>query len=496
MDPVQAQNENSDHYLYAINKKDQLYFGEGIDWILSKQDNTQFYLFGEQHGISGIPRLVHFIHTKLNEKESFNLALEIDGWSARKISEEGIDKIISKYPHAIAFDYDEEIKLIKSVEKSSEIWGLDQMITAIHPYQRLIELAPNENARRLAQGIFLKASLKMGRYLNQPNQSDFEAIKEAFGDNLSEEVMEILDHLETSMNIYVSWHAGQRGELSKQISVELREQFMKNQFDAYIHKKPQQKAVFKMGGAHIIKGIGPNGVETLGNHIVKKTKSDVQSIALFNYHKNVQFVTEYVFERSNIVLLDCEKYVTSISDSVFASISDSNKSLLKGYDAIILFNNSERSKKSFVTPYKNEFKSDFIKKLSIGGILLILCLSGIIPLILFKFSKSNKTDSYYTYGRILTQVFIISTISAGIVGYQIYTIIKDIDRSIINSGSTSIWLFVILFLIAGYFIFKMSLFLKNKGRKKHKIYITLITISYLCLSYFMYYWNIGGMFSF
>ncbi|MDY8134540.1 hypothetical protein [Aquimarina sp. 2201CG5-10] len=493
-----AQDKNSDHYLYSINKTDQIYSGKGIDWILNKRDTTQFYLFGEQHGISEIPKLVRFVHNILNEKEQFHLVLEMDEWSAHNISKNGVERVITKYPHSVAFDYDQEIALIKSAEKKSEIWGIDQMVTAIHPFQRLVELAPNESARRLAKGAFLKASLKMGNYLVEPHYDDFEAIKEAFGKELPSEAKEILDNLQISMKIYVTYKAGQRKEISRQVSVELREKFMMNQFDSYIQKKPKQKAIFKMGGAHIIKGIGPNGVETLGNHVIKKAYQNnlnALAIGVFNYHKDLQFVTEDIFKYSDIVLLDCKKYLNQI-DGSSSDFSDNNKFLLEGYDAIILFNNSQRDTKSFVSLFQRSFKTGLIKKISIGGVLILICFTLIVPVVLYKLSKSNKTKNYYLYGKLIVQILVASIIAVIIVSLQIYTILYSINSSLIVKSSWSIWIYIALLLTAVYFVYKTILFLKNDGKKKHKIYLVTVTLSYFLLICFLYYWNIGGMISF
>lgn len=196
---LNAQNSSFKKYLFEIDYKEEQFTGKGIDWILSKSDTTQFFLFGEQHGIKGIPELIGDIYEKLNRKSPFLLALEMDEWTTHKIFEKGIESVSAKNPYSVAFDYDSEFKLINKVNNTSEIWGLDQMVTAIHPFQRLVEIAPNENARCLAQGAFLKATLKMGEYLPQSHFEDFDALRTAFAENISTEANQILDHLKRSM---------------------------------------------------------------------------------------------------------------------------------------------------------------------------------------------------------------------------------------------------------------------------------------------------------
>lgn len=493
-----AQKINVDTHLYAIYEEDTMYSGEGIDWMLHKSDSTQFYLFGEQHGIKGIPELVSSVYTKLNINDSFHLALEMDEWTTSKILKEGTDRIASKYPHSIAFDYDGDIALIKSAEKHSEIWGLDQMVTAIHPYQRLIEIAPNEQARRLTRGAFLKASLKMGEYLPQSHFEDFIAIRKAFGKDISKEADLILNQLKASMEIYVAYRAGQRGEIPRQVTVKMREKFMMDQFDSYINKNPKQKVLFKMGGAHTVKGIGPNGVETLGNYVqntANQHQLNALYIGLFNYNTALQFVDKEIFNRSDIVLFDCKTYLKTISDSLFSSFSNSNKSLLKGNDAIILYNDAKRAEKKIIRAHQNTFKSNLIQRISIGGLFIVLCFSIIFPVVLYSFSKRNRTRTYNTYGKLLIQLLIVSIGTILIICYQVYVIISVSAPSIIIDGTMSIWIYILLFLLVVYFMYKTGVFLRTDAKKKHKVYLVFTTISYLFLVSFMYYWNIGGMLS-
>ena len=489
----------SEKYVYTISLENKTFSGEGVDWLIEKADNTKFILFGEQHGIEAVPRFTKTIYKKLNAQAPFHLALEIDAWTTESINEKGVNTFASNYPHAIAFDYDGEIDLIQAVEKESEIWGLDQMVTAIHPYQRLIELTPNENSRRLTQGAFLKAALKMGEYLPQSHFEDFKAIRKAFGKPLLPEAEKILDNLEKSMKIYTSYRAGKRGEISRQVSVEIREEFMKDQFDAYIEKNLGQKVLFKMGGAHVLKGIGPNGVETLGNHVLKtanKNNSGALFIGLFNYNGELQFVKKDVFKGSKAVLFNCETYLKTINDSVFNAFSKETKMLLKGYNGIVLFNDSKYSKKTFIKPYQASFKSGLIQKMSIGVFLLLFCLLSVIPIIIYRFSKSKREYLYRCYGKLITQMFIMTVLVGGLFVCQIYTIISPDSVSVILESSNSIWLFIVLTLLMGYFIYKAMVFINKKAKTKHRVYVILLTIAISSLVAFMYYWNIGGMLSF
>lgn len=492
-----SQNDNLDKHLFEINLDSQKYSGEGVDWILKQTDSTQFFLFGEQHGIEGILDFVGDIYLKLNKKHPFKMALEMDEWTINRINTEGIDKITSRYPYSIAFDSDSELEFIKKVKNESEIWGLDQMVTAIHPYQRLVEIAPNETARRLAQGAFLKATLKTGEYLPQSHFKDFEALRKAFGDNVSDEANQILNHLKKSMEIYVAYRSGRSGKISPQVSVEMREAFMKLQFDNYFIKNKNQKVAFKMGGSHTVKGIGPNGVKTLGNYVrekAKKNNSKALIFGLFNYNKDLQFVENTVFKNSDVVLFDCNAYLKTISDSIFNGFSNSNKLLLKGNDAIVLFNDSKYSNKTEVKKHQKTFRNNLIKQVSVGVVSIVLCVSLIVPIILFQFSKKKDNISYSNYGKIITQLFICFILTLAILIIQVKLILGIESNSAILNSWVSIWIYIVLFALVLYILYKTVLF--SKSKIKHKLYVIIVSLAFLLLVGFMYYWNIGGMISF
>jgi len=493
-----SQNQDSNKFFYEINLNSKEYSGEGLDWILSKNDTTQFFLFGEQHGVKGILDFVGNTYEKLNSKTSFQLALEMDEWTTDKINEEGVHRIASKYPYSIAFDSDNELAMINKVGEKSEIWGMDQMVTAIHPYQRLVELAPNENARRLAQGAFLKATLKMGEYLPESHFEDFETLRKAFGNDISAEVNQILNQLKKSMEIYVTYRLGRKGKISPQVTVEMREQFMKSQFDKYFNKNKEQKVVFKMGGSHTVKGIGPNGVETLGNYVIEvanQNNTNALILGLFNYNTDLEFVESDIFKNSDIVLFDCNEYLKSVPDSILNSFTNSNKLLLNRNDAIVLFNDSEYSNRTIVKSHQKLFRLTLIKQIALGGILIVVCLSLIVPVILFQLSKNISEKNHMHYGKLITRLFLVFIATVIIIVFQIKLILGNESDSTILNGWKSIWIYIILFGFALYFLFKSFRLLNSKTKRKHKAYLMIVSTAFLLLVSFMYYWNIGGMIS-
>ena len=171
----------------------------------------------------------------------------------------------------------------------------------------------------MARGAFLKAALRGGQYARQDHKPDIVALRQAFGQAATPEARSIFDQLQRTMKIYVSHRAASRGEISYRQSVEMRESDMKERFDAYSEAWAQDdrppKVVFKMGGAHIMKGIGPNGIPTLGDHVLKSAQARGESALLVGVRRlddESQFVPQSAFQTSSMVLVDTHTYLASL----------------------------------------------------------------------------------------------------------------------------------------------------------------------------------------
>ncbi len=492
---LETRENHSVSYIFPIEKSNNVYSGEGIDWVINKRDSTQYYLFGEQHGISDIPAIVGFLHNTLSQYEDYQLALEIDKWTAQKIAELGVKNVVVQYSFSLAFDYDEEIELINAIEERGNIWGLDQMLTAIHPYRRLAELAPNENARRLAQGAFLKASLRAGAYLREPHFSDVNSLRDAFGQTAADEAKLLMDQIELSMKIYNKWVEGQKGDISPVVANEIRERLMLQQFNAYSSRNPAQKVIFKMGGAHINRGIGKNGVKTLGSYVYEHAQRNNQgalNIGLFNYHEGLHFINKAAFEQSDIVLLDCQEYLKQMTDSLSSNLTKSDQLLLTGYDALIIFNCSEKSTRKFVVEQEKKFKSNLIRSISVGGVFILGCLALLFPCLRYVFNRSKTTEDKI-YGGYIIQMLITSLVLVFILVFQVYYLLKLPGHAMVLPGNQSIWIYLVITGLAAYFLYRVVFLVSRPFSSAKKLFVGVGVISLLGLVAFMYYWNIGGM---
>jgi len=486
--------------VYPISKIDDDYSGKGVDWILDHHNETQFILFGEQHGIKGIAEFVDYIYSSLSDSGSYHLALETDRWTTKQAEKKGVESFIRQYPHSIAFDSDGDLALMETAISTDGnnpghvLWGMDQIITAIHPFQRLAEIAPNIHARRLARAASLKATLKMGEYLREEHFRDLNVIEEAYGEEISAEASMIINDLRTSMNIYTKWRAGARGEISKKISPEIRENMMKSRLDDYLNKNGQtSKVIFKMGGAHTMYGVGPNGVETLGEHARKIADANELrslSIGIRSFNPDIGFPTDEMFKESDMILIDVEQYMQDQkTDTSLPKLSEYDDQ----FDALIYLKDFDRASKSRIYSAEQDFQQSFITRMSLGVVLAFILFSSLFPLARLFYLKKQGREEHQIYPVVGASV--IALVFVAIFGFQIFVFLNypAFTASLVNP-SISIWVFISGFLLSGYLIYLQFLCWQKKWWSRYmRIYFSVFSISFAAFSYFLYYWNIGGM---
>jgi len=486
--------------VYSISRMEGEYSGEGVEWLLDHHNETQFILFGEQHGVKGIAEFVDYIYSSLSDSGSYHLALETDRWTTDHVENMGVESFIREYPHSIAFDSDGDLALMETAistygrSSGQVLWGMDQMITAIHPFQRLSEIAPNAHAKRITRGASLKATLKMGEYLREEHFRDLDVIEEAFGEELSTVASLILNDLRISMDIYTKWRAGARGEISKRISPEIRENMMKSRLDDFLSENDQSSmVVFKMGGAHTMYGVGPNGVETLGEHarqIAENNEMQSLSIGIRSFNPETGFPTDEFFKESDMILIDVEQYLESQkADISLPALSQYDDQ----FDALVYLKNTERAPKTRIFKAEKDFQQPFITRLGLGGVLALILLSSLFPLARLVYLKKQVKEEQPVYpivvGSMIALIFVAIFVSQ-LLAFLNY---PEFTASLVNP-SVSIWFFISGFLLSGYVIYMQFLIWQKKWwSRSMRIYFSIFSISLAAFSYFLFYWNIGGM---
>lgn len=494
-------------FAYLIDEQEGEYSGPGYDWILSKAVDKQFLVFGEVHGVEDVPTLIEQLYEKLHAEGYRHLVLEIDATTTQQLTELSLENFIGRYPHNIAFDYDGELQLMNRAQSMNPneqvIWGMDQMITAIHAFQILERVAKGQQTKRICRGLHIKAALKGGKYISQEHFEDLDQLEKLFEKEGNQEGLDIVKQIRTSMEIYVSYFAATRGEISYEFSSAKREEYMKEWFDDFVLKAGEgqslPRAIVKMGGAHTAYGIGPNNVLTLGDHLDKLARnagSAVLSLGIAYAPDEAEFLPKALFEGRRALLIDNRAVFDQMDSASLAAFPQSFQNGLKSFDAMIYLNEPARSLKQVISREDKKFKNRSIAKLVPYGLLVLLNLSMLFPLIrwlILKLFRAEAKGPHMAYQLIL---LVLSLIIDLILVTQLLSILMNtpVAMPAVMNPRLSFLLFCLLLLLCG----SMFLFLKQaivkglwtKGLIRH---YRLVAIGNLLLVVYMYYWNLGGM---
>jgi len=373
---------------YPFNWKDRVE-GPGADWLSAQGSDAQFVLFGEQHGVEGVAQIIEGIFARLSQQDELYLALEMGPWVSERIAALGVDAAIEAAPYSIAFDSDGDLDLMRRVAAlrgSEAIWGLDQSVTAIHPFARLHALAETAEQRRLAAGAFWKAVIKRGEYLREDHSGDLAVLSAVFDPDPDSEAQRLLRDLATSTKIYQAFRAGRRGEISRQVSPTLRETYMKDRLDAYLDRHSVDgllpKVVFKMGGAHVTRGVGPNGIKTLGDHAEQRAAAagGKAFLVAVRAHGDVPFYPPAaVFGEAQAVSIDLRRLAADLGPERLALLPAQLRDDIGWFDALVLVRAPQRASRSEISASQRDFRSDLIVRAGGFFAALAVLLLGAIP---------------------------------------------------------------------------------------------------------------------
>lgn len=481
---VESLAQEKKQVLFPIANQSDIYEGAGIDWILRRADSSQFVLFGEQHGVAGVAAFVTFIYENLQESSFNYLVLETDGWTTQRSTATGVIPFTKKNPHSIAFDSNDDLTLMQSAidnnpKITTPIWGIDQMQTAIHPFYRLTEIATTSRQKKLARGAFLKASLKMGHYTRQNHRQDIDVLEKVFAKNSNQEKNQIFRELKLTIEIFSKW----MNPATRQESVTIRERLMDQNFDNYLNATPDAKAVFKMGGAHTMYGIGPNGILTFGDHVAKVAESNNQSIlsiSISRFDPERSLITASDFGEHSMVLLDTDAALR---------LAPNDSSRLLQRDAIIYLKDAGYADKGINYTFEKEFKNSLIASiLPLGLGLLFSLIMFVVSTILMIAKRKNRTKKM----RLST---LGSALLIGLVGLQILQILKFPSyHAAIDPGLFPYVMHSIFGIFSFAYCYFMIMILRDRSASIFsKIGYSLFTIGFCAASYSVYHWNIGGM---
>ena len=480
--------------------------GPGAELLASWAAESQFVLFGEQPGVDQIPRVVGAVYMRLFPLGYEYLALEMGPWFGRQVSRNGMTRAVAGSPHSFAFDYDGQVQLIDLVESVFEgnsefIWGLDQPVIAIHPFARLSEILPTATARRAARGLFLKAALQGGEYLRHDNSADLTMLRQLAGPSLDEESQLIIDSLQKSMEIYVAYRA-KKSENGVGVSDRVREQYMCDRLDEQVqiarsHGEHLPKVIFLMGGAHIMEGIGPNGVPTLGEHAQKIARSnglDALNIGIREYTEQTPLPLTVFDSTSPVTMIDARAVRGVLPES--GSTEDEQRLLrdLQQFDALIFIKDAGTDTKTFVHQYEQSFKSTLLLQLSLVLVPAVAFLSILWPC--FSVLRMRlKSKSARVHNPIVPWMCVAATLTLFLlmIGVQLLRLLAaDAPQfSTLSAGSRIAvfeWTFAAVIVLCLFAALRYQWW--SAGRRIHFI---VASVSCLVLLWYCHWWNIGAM---
>lgn len=263
--------------------------GPGWELIVDQASRAQFVMVGESHNLREIPLFTGRLFEALQMRAGFAyLALENGPVIMERFGAPGVRgdaeasfALANRYVSALQFRTDQEMDMIVAAGRASPtpspLWGLDQEWGAQHVLERLVELAPDDQARTRAARMLEEASAlevfrpddSHPRYINSRlNAAALSSLRTAFG-GAPAEALRLLDALQTSFEIYDS--RTDRPAIYR--SNHRREQYMRARFmeqyrAAVAAGDSLPRVLLKFGQWHALRGVLNWGdVEPLGTFI-------------------------------------------------------------------------------------------------------------------------------------------------------------------------------------------------------------------------------------
>jgi hypothetical protein len=299
---------------YDLAETDGRLTGAGLDFLAKAAADAQFFGIGEQHNVRQIPEITGLLFEELRRRHGFNyLALEQDPLACRMASTppargspEAVVGLAKKYPYAFTFRTDQELSLVAragalSTTKADPVWGLDQAFGATHVLERLLEDAPNADARgrtlklaeaaRKVESVRLLTSRHYMADVDKPD--DFWQLAELYRASPSPEARFLASQLVLSARVYQNYKRGAAGkvpgafESGREREENMKDLFMREYRRAQSAGEERPRVLLKFGHTHMYRGRYLAYVPTLGNFVGEFAKSNgMKSFHLAMYLNN------------------------------------------------------------------------------------------------------------------------------------------------------------------------------------------------------------------
>lgn len=485
--------------------------GPGADRLAEWMTDSQFLALGEQHGLRQVPRFVTAAFRTWYPQGWRHLALELEPWLTQQLSRGSVDGVLRQWPYALAFDEDSYIAMLRDIRehsatdssRSDVFRGLDQPVTAIHALDRLSRILPDAGARQVARGLFLKAALQGGEYLRHDHEQELQSLRDLCHQELDQEADLLLSSLINSMRIYVAWRARRDGRPTEINSDELREQTMiarlsdwLTELEASTGEPP--RVLLYMGGAHLMEGVGPNGVLTVGEFVQQQAAangSDAVHLSLRTLQPESP-VPEAIFRNNReFVLLDARVLRADLPQQPTSPESARLVRDLQQFDAIVYVRDGDSSPHHVIRSYERAFRNRILASLApmAGAMLVILTLIG--PLMLVPaLRRLRGADQVLSVP--LSPWLITAAIGVGwsLLAVQQIVMLRRAGRAALGTPPSDMLPDLTVAALALATVFLVGLAVRRRWwTVTQRAHFLIVNAAVLVLLACSHYWNLGGM---
>ncbi len=262
--------------------------GPGADFLKAQTTRSQFVLLGEAHMDHEVPIFAGGLFSMLHAAHGFrHLVVEQDPLAMEDALSPGLrgeaEKLAAhakRYPTLFEFDSDEDLTLLAEIGRlipgPDAIWGVEQATGAVRALEELAGLAPNADARRLAETLLAEARAAdpgpkySANWLGRLETPKILApLAAAFHAEPGSRADRLLTSLAMSSAVFGYYHRAEAGEYVGLLNNTEREVILKGNFLRRYHAAAkggaQPKAMFKFGANHLYHGRNPTNAFPIGN---------------------------------------------------------------------------------------------------------------------------------------------------------------------------------------------------------------------------------------
>jgi hypothetical protein len=256
--------------------------GAAAAFLRNAAEASQFFLIGEEHGVASIADTIRTLLPALHAAGYRHFAVETDPYAARLVEQrlrEGGTQALATFLHEDGrattlpfFNWASEAALAEAflagagTDPSGNLWGLDQVFIGAYGLllERVAAEASDPAARELAATLAAQAKGNL-EFLGQTDATQFDELRRSLSAAGDTELVDLVDGMIVSRRIYAPF-IGQPG-LSAYAANRMREDLMKTHFLERYRAAGRPKVLFKFGSNHMVRGLSPTHVPSLGNFV-------------------------------------------------------------------------------------------------------------------------------------------------------------------------------------------------------------------------------------